>query len=364
MRKITRPPFSFAALAGLLLTALAAFGKPPTPPPAGCPACEIAYTQAANYTSGPQDLMLMKKDGTSKTVLLSGANNVLHKGPAWAPDGQWIAFITLASGSGSLRAIKNDGTGLTTLVTRCSVRWEQPAWRPIPSSGGYWLVYVDAAGSEGCFVDPNSPGQNLWAIHVSLGSPVLAGNRVCLTCSLNTQDLDYWHFAAWSRDGFHLSALQNISDTNGAVISRAFHIFDVSFESGDPVLLPTSLFELPGLDVPKNLPPKSWGHWSDSLVMRTNAADGTHGLVKFEIDLESVPKQITTTTVVTEGITYHFGTPVWSGDDLQLADDVGGISAKADGIYVITPGPPYSLKLIAPNSPRMVDSPSWKPVRP
>lgn len=85
MRKVIRSPFGVGLLAGLLPVAFAASGKPPTPPPTGCPSCEIVYTRTPTKgNTGRHDLMLMKKDGGSKTLLLAGA----HASPIWAPDDQ------------------------------------------------------------------------------------------------------------------------------------------------------------------------------------------------------------------------------------------------------------------------------------
>jgi hypothetical protein len=337
--------------------------------PTGCTGCEIVYTQAVNYTKGPQDLMLMNRDGTNKMTLLSGANDVLHKGPAWSPDGNWIAFTTNTSTSSSIRVIKGDGTGLTTVATRCKTQgwFEPPAWRRVPSSGGYWLAYLDARSQNGCLVDSlpgtGMPSHNLWAVHVSLGSPVLAGSPVCLTCDLNAQNLDFWCFAAWSRDGFHFSAFRKTYQTTGK--TYGFYIFDVTFDAstGAPALVPAPPFEMPGLNFTREIAPRSWAHWSDSLVVRTNNdADRTYGLLRYEIDLQSVPKQITGTTVLTTGSSYFMSLPVWSPDDQQMVDDVTDNSSGSSGISVITPGPPFSVKLIAPDrSAKMVDAPDWKP---
>lgn len=97
--------------------------------------------------------------------------------------------------------------------------------------------------------------------------------------------------------------------------------------------------------------PTSWARWSDSLVLRTNATDGTTGLIRYEVDTEG--HAISSSTYIVSGSTYRFAQPQWSADDTQLVDDM-------DGIYVITVSP-FSLKLIAPNTPYLVDSPDWKP---
>jgi hypothetical protein len=193
---------------------------------------------------------------------------------------------------------------------------------------------------------------------VSLATPpVLTESPVCLTCDLNAQNLEFWGAAAWSRDGLHLSAYQRKYEESG--VSYAFYIFDVTFAPGSPpVLVPTLPIELPGFVPLHSITPNSWAHLSDSLTTGTDdPVDGTYGLVRYEIDLESNPKAVTGTTVLTEGIGHHFMNPVWSSDDQQLVEDSGGIQA-------ITIGPPLSMKLIASDKPRMVDAPDWKPLVP
>jgi hypothetical protein len=377
MRKVIGFPLGVGLLAGLLSLDFAAAAKPPkptptptpvpTPAPTGCTNCEIVYTQATNYTNGPQDLVLIRKDGTSKTVLLAGANNVFHKAPRWAPEGQWIAFITNTTSGSSLRVIKNDSTGVANLVSRCNSYSGQPAWRPIPSSGGYWLVYYDARSTAGCIASPppgyNTVGQNLWAVHVSLGAPILTGAPVCLTCGLNAESSDLWTFPSWSRDGLHLSTMQQKREASG--VTYSFYIFDVTFGSSGtepPALVsPGWLFPPAELDYPRTSAPVSWAHWSDSFILNPEDADGKDRFIRYEIDLVTVPKSILSRTIIAEQITGKFLHPTWSADDQQMVDDVASTgSTKTDGIYVITLSP-FSKKLIASNSPRYVDSPDWKP---
>ena len=167
-----------------------------------------------NGNSGRTDLMLMKKDGANKTLLLAGASGVAHRAPRWAPDATWIAFYTNAASGNSLRLIRADGTGLTTLVSRCSGASTPPAWRPIPTSNGYWLVYLDARGSDGTCLTSwppgfTSPGGTSGRSTSARVPPVLAGDPVCLTCDLVAQDGDYWYSPAWSRDGSHLSSISS-----------------------------------------------------------------------------------------------------------------------------------------------------------
>lgn len=342
------------ALGTLLAAAAAAVGKPPSPPTqAGCPTCEIAYTQSN------QDLMLMKTDGSTVTKLLSGGSGIQHKGPVWAPGGNWIAFITNADASSTLRLIRSAGTGLTTVVERCTLRWTRPAWNPEPTGGGYWLVYTAARDAEGnCIVAPvpgtSRPSENLWAIHVSLGSPILLGTPVCLTCQMNPRNQDLWGYLAWSGGGTHLSALQLRYDATG--MAASFYIFDVTMTGVVPALAPAEPFVLQDFSYPSSSVPASWAHLSDSLFWSTkDEATGTHDLRKLDLALSGI-HEITGTTVLTTGSTHNFLEAVWSPDDSQFVHEEGG------GIYVTTIAP-FSSKLIAPpgKQGRVLNTPDWKP---
>lgn len=367
MRKLVESPLGVGLMAGLLSMEVSAVAAPPAkptpvPPPTGCTSCEIVYTRDAKGNSGQKDLMLMRRDGTNKTLLLAGSSGVANSSPRWAPDARWVAFYTTTTNGNSVRLIRNDGTGLTTVASTCTSYVGRTAWRPVLQSNGYWLVYLDARNSDGsCIVETVPFRSNLWAVDVSLGSPVITGRRVCLTCNLNALGSDLWVFPAWSRDGSHLSALQH---RHG--LYDNFYIFDVTFGTtgtDPPVLVsPGWLFTPPEFDPGLMAPPVSWSHWSDSLVFRTDNPGGTHDLLKYEIDLKCDPETLGQRTVLTASSSYFFYPPQWSPDDSQLVGQVGGTgSTTTDGIYVITPGPPFSMTLIAPHGSTPVSSPDWKP---
>ncbi len=343
-------------LAGSLPLALAAPGAKPTPPPTPttCTTCEIVYMKAdtAKNSGGRVDLMLVHQDGTSKTLLLSGGRGVKHEMPEWAPDGEWIAFYTFDSSGRRVQVIKYDGTGLTTVATPCTTSASDVvAWRPVPVANGYWLVYQDARRADGsCILETSPIRANLWAADVSLGSPVLVSSRVCLTCSLNTDDTDFWPSPSWSRDGYHLTARRNPRRTGAG-----HFLFDVSFDSGSPVLGPPLPFAPPELD---SISGVVWGHWSDSIVFRTVSVNAKNDIVEYTVDLAS--EQLGTKTNITAGSPYYFARPVWSACDTALVSDVGSTgSATTDGVYVIIPSP-FSMKLIVQKGGSFA-FPSWKP---
>lgn len=369
MRKVIGFPLGVGLLAGLLSLEFAVAAKPPsptptpTPAPTGCTTCEIVYAKkvkTGNTYRG--DLLLMKTDGANKTLLLAGARDVVNAYPRWAPDGEWIAFYTKASDKGSIRVIRKDGTGLTTVASTCVVYQSWTAWRPVATNNGYWLVYQDARKSDGsCIVETAPYRSNLWAVDVSLGSSVLIGSRVCLTCDLNAQDADLWGFPAWSRDGTHLSALQRLHDDYDN-----FYVFDVSFLSGSPVLGHAWLFAPPEFEPEKGSPPISWGNQHDWLAFRSDNLDGTDDIQRYEVDLTEEPETLGEKTVLVSGTSYFFSVGLdWSPDDSQLVGVVGGTgSTSTDGIYVITPGTPFSMQLLAPHGSDSVGGPDWKPLVP
>ncbi len=137
MRKDIESSIYVGLLAGLLSLDFVATAKPPkptptpTPAPAACTTCEIVYARGANGNTGRSDLMLMRTDGANKTLLLAGASGVAHSYPQWAPDGEWIAFYTNANDKGSVRVIRNNGTGLATVASTCTAYPSWTAWRPV-----------------------------------------------------------------------------------------------------------------------------------------------------------------------------------------------------------------------------------------
>ncbi len=373
MRNAIESSFYVGLLAGLLSLDLTAAAKPPkptptpTPAPAGCTTCEIVYSQGANGNTGRSDLMLMTKEGANKTLLLAGASGVANGHPRWAPDADWIAFYTKASDKGSIRVIRKDGTGLTTVASTCVAYPSWVAWRPILSNNGYWLVYLDARKSDGsCIVETSPFRSNLWAVDLglSLVEPVLIGRRVCLTCALNAQNADLWSFPAWSRDGSHLSALQHRYNSY-----NSFYIFDVIPDSDDsPSLVDAWPFAPPEFDAEKWSPPVSWGQ-NNELVFRSDNPNGTDDLLKYEVLLTEEPERLGEETVLVSESSYFFSVGLtWSPDGNQLVGTIGSTgSTSTDGIYVITPETPlspFSMKLIAPHGSNGVGVPDWKPLVP
>src|SRR5512141_1670793 len=70
MSRISKPLLAVGLALGLLPAGAAGAGKPPSPP-ATCSDCTIVYSMKGSQ--GREDLMLMKEDGTQKTLLLAGS---------------------------------------------------------------------------------------------------------------------------------------------------------------------------------------------------------------------------------------------------------------------------------------------------
>jgi len=58
-------------------------------------------------------------------------NRAIDTGPAWSPDGAWIAFHSLRDGKAEIYVVKADGSGLTRLTDNPAIDC-CPTWSPAP----------------------------------------------------------------------------------------------------------------------------------------------------------------------------------------------------------------------------------------
>jgi len=108
-----------------------AAGEPCEPLP-DLPRGRIAYTQTREDDSTA--LYLMKPDGTDRRCLVD--TNGPDSGPAWSPDGRWLAFVAGADNVDQVFVIRADGTGLRQ-VTDGEHYKHMPVWSPDGRRLGY-----------------------------------------------------------------------------------------------------------------------------------------------------------------------------------------------------------------------------------
>ncbi len=206
----------------------------------------IAYRlQATGGSTLPSDIYVANADG-------SNARRITHSGrhdtqPAWSPDGQRIAFISVPAGTSgefALRTVRFDGSDVRTVahgVTRMLV----PAWSPdskaiavgsrngvtaeiaiVPLAGGalHWLAST-AGGSDPAWSKDGRIAFDTQDGDVAVTLPGGNGSRVLVANASSP---------SWSPDGAQLAYLQSgggqtqvfLANANGA------HARDVSGLAG------------------------------------------------------------------------------------------------------------------------------------
>jgi TolB protein len=83
------------------------------------------------------DIVVANADGTNAHRVTH--NDVYEMGPAWSPDGKWIAYYAGNGGDHDLYLMRPDGSG-TRRVTHAG--GELPTWSP----DGRWLLYMAPVG--------------------------------------------------------------------------------------------------------------------------------------------------------------------------------------------------------------------------
>lgn len=296
---------------GLLPIGVEGAGKAPKPP-ATCSACAIAYS--LRYVQGRDDLMLMKEDGSQKTLLLAGAKSVSNTWPTWSPGGDWIAYSRYGGGGTGVWVIRWDGQYATRVADTCG-KPGRVTWSPL-ADGSYFIAFAATPrGKDGSCV--TVPGvQDLWAVEVGLGTPVLSGDPFCLTCALADHDR-YWTDAAWSPSGTHFAATEFVDD--GAVTRYRLYILEVAFDplSGAPSLVedassPWLVPPPPGQD-DAHMP--DWAHVGSSLAVRATPGGD---LWRLDLDLVATPPTVSY-ELLTAGSGLNLFGPRWSPDDQRFA---------------------------------------------
>ena len=105
--------------------------------------------------------MVVGADGSNAHRITN--NDVYEMGPAWSPDGKWIAFNAGNDGDHDLYLMHPDGSGVHRL-TRAG--GELPAWSP----DGEWIVYAAPVGLT--LIQPD--GSNPRRVNVGVSGPQFA----------------------------------------------------------------------------------------------------------------------------------------------------------------------------------------------
>lgn len=103
---------------------------------------------------------------------LTRTSGVAERSPAWSPDGQWIAYLSDATGEYELYVMQSDGQGSIRQLTKGGDQFRySPAWSPnskyltfSDKSGGLWLYSFEKDSTTKIDTDPYSdPIQPAWS---------------------------------------------------------------------------------------------------------------------------------------------------------------------------------------------------------
>jgi Tol biopolymer transport system component len=137
-----------------------------TPGPAWSPdGTKIAFAsfRFGNVFLGNAEILVMNADGSGLTRLTS--NSAPDVGPTWSPDSAKIAFATLRVGNGNYEIYSMnaaDGTGLMRLTNRPGYDGE-PAW----GANGQ-IVFTSVVGGTGTLRKMNADGSGVTALPVGI----------------------------------------------------------------------------------------------------------------------------------------------------------------------------------------------------
>jgi dipeptidyl aminopeptidase/acylaminoacyl peptidase len=139
----------------------------------------VTVTQA----QGPQVWIKPLEGGLQSRLTFEGANEA----PAWTPDGQEVAFVSIRGGERDLYAKPADGSGIAQVL----LDEERPIGEAVYSRDGQWLVYrVGAGGGRDIFamrLDGNSSSVELIASQFEERSPALSPDGKWLAYVSNEQ---------------------------------------------------------------------------------------------------------------------------------------------------------------------------------
>ncbi len=125
----------------------------------------VAYRRSG---AGSEAIWVSTLDGEAPVRIAEEPGGLAQRGPAWSPDGNWIAYFSVRDGKYALLKAAADGSGAPVLLRRDAGRY--PAWSPT----GDLIATVGASGVNLVSADGAAMRE--------------AGDGV-------------WYRLAWSRDG-------------------------------------------------------------------------------------------------------------------------------------------------------------------
>jgi TolB protein len=256
------------------------------------------------YPDDPWQLYIMNSDGTNPHPLTGSRLGEAH--PAWAPQGQAVAFVSERENNKDIYTMRLNGTGLTSLTSHPADDWT-PAWSP----DGQWIAFAS-------FRDDN------WEIYAVRSD----GTDLVRLTENEVSDLS----PVWSPDGKTL-AFASKRDGNWEIYQMSWH--------GTAI---TRLTQDPGADVAPAWSPD--GQW----IAFESARDGDAEVYLMRAD-GSEPRNLTNWPYADE----HG--PVWSPDGQWIA-----FYSNRDGNWDI-----YVMDREGENLTNLTDdeannqSPAWSP---
>ncbi len=106
----------------------------------------VAYRRTG---AGSEAIWVSTLDGEAPVRIAEEPNGLVQRGPAWSPDGNWIAYFSVRDGRYALLKAAADGSGAPVLLRRDAGQY--PAWSPagdvIATVGASGVKLVQADGS-------------------------------------------------------------------------------------------------------------------------------------------------------------------------------------------------------------------------